>query len=71
MATMSTTTTSPGAPTHAQRVIILLSDDLLVDIEDVRRSSDGPIPPRSEAIRMLLKLGIDAHRGGHKPRRAA
>src|SRR6185312_4197402 len=71
MATMSTTTSTPGAHHSDRRVIIVLSDDLLADIEDVRRSSDGPIPPRSEAIRALLKLGIASHRGEHKRHRNA
>lgn len=41
------------------RLMVLLPDDLLAEIDGYRRR-DQDIPPRTEAIRRLIRAGLDA-----------
>lgn len=47
---------------ESERVIVIMSHDLIAKIEAYRRSSDR-IPSRSEAVRELIEAGVVAKMG--------
>jgi metal-responsive CopG/Arc/MetJ family transcriptional regulator len=52
------------------RLMILLPPDLLAEIDEHRRA-EPDIPPRTEAIRRLIRAGLEAAKRAPVKRRAA
>jgi metal-responsive CopG/Arc/MetJ family transcriptional regulator len=52
------------------RLMILLPEDMLAEIDEHRRT-EPDIPPRTEAIRRLIRAGVDAEAKRVTRRRAA
>jgi metal-responsive CopG/Arc/MetJ family transcriptional regulator len=48
-------------PTDKPRIMVVVEEELLEDLDDYRRSQKQ-IPSRSEAIRQLLKEGLKKHK---------
>ena len=55
-----------GMPTQKPIIPIAMDDDMLKRIDDYRRSVEGNIPSRSEAIRRLINEGLSLHEKKHK-----
>jgi hypothetical protein len=45
---------------HTQRLITLISPELLEKIEDYRRNVPGRMPSTAEAVRQLIEKGLSA-----------
>ena len=48
-------------PTDKPKILLVLEEDLLKRVDDYRRSVEGNIPSRSEAIRRLLEDALSKY----------
>ena len=55
-------------PTQRPIIPVAMDDDMVKRIDDYRRSAEGNIPSRSEAIRRLINEGLSRHE--KKPRKS-
>lgn len=51
-------------PTQKPIIPVAMDEDLVRRIDDYRRSVEGSIPSRSEAIRQLIEQGLRHHESG-------
>ena len=49
-------------PTQKPIIPVAMDDDLVKRIDDYRRTIEGSIPSRSEAIRRLIEEGLASHK---------